>query len=187
VRAAPARDARAIGSLRRWTFYGFQEIVLVLRETQEGRPWTLVRYPGLGRRTGWVPTPSLGGRRHTERQIVINRGRTRLTVLDAGRTIFTTRVGVGAAASPTPAGRTYLRERLVPSQRNGIYGVLAFGLSAYSPFRTDWPGGGQVGVHGTNQPYLIPGWISNGCVRLRNRAILRVDSLTGVGTPVLVR
>jgi lipoprotein-anchoring transpeptidase ErfK/SrfK len=187
VRAAPSRDARRVGSLRRWTFYGFREVVIVLRDTREGRPWTLLRYPGLGRRTGWVPSEALGGRRHTDRQIVINRGRTRLTVLSAGRAVFSTRVGVGAAASPTPAGRTYLRERLVPAQRGGLYGVLAFGLSSYSPFRTDWPGGGQVGIHGTNQPYLIPGRISNGCVRLRNQAIRRVDRLTGVGTPVLVR
>jgi hypothetical protein len=187
VRAAPARTARRVGALRRHTFYRFREIVIVLRDTREGRRWTLVRYPGLGRRTGWVPSEALGARRHTDRQIVIDRARTRLTVLKAGERLFTTRVGVGGPSSPTPAGRTYLRERLLPAPRDGIYGVLAFGLSAYSPFRTDWPGGGQVGIHGTNQPHLIPGRISNGCVRLRNRAIRRVDRLTGVGTPVLVR
>ncbi len=187
VRAAPARDARRVGFIRRHTFYGFPEVVIVLRATRERRPWSLVRYPGLGRRTGWVPSSSLGGRRFTDRRIVIDRERTRLTVFRAGDPIFTTRIGVGASSSPTPGGRTYLRERLVPSQRNGIYGVLAFGLSSYSRFRTDWPGGGQVGVHGTNQPHLIPGRISNGCVRLRNRAIRRVDRLTGIGTPVLVR
>jgi hypothetical protein len=187
VRAAPARGARRVGALRRHTFYGLREIVIVLRDTREGRRWSLVRYPGLGRRTGWVPSEALGARRHTDRQIVIDRARTRLTVFKAGEKIFRTRVGIGAASSPTPAGPTYLRERLIPAQRNGIYGVLALGLSAHSPFRTDWPGGGQVGIHGTNQPHLIPGRISNGCVRLRNKAIRRVDSLTGVGTPVLVR
>lgn len=187
VRAAPARGARRVGALGRWTFYGFRNVVIVLRETSEGRPWAFVRYPGLGTRTGWVPAEALGHRGHTDRAIVVNRARTRLRVLSAGRTLFTTRVGIGAAGSPTPAGRTYLRERLVPAKRSGIYGVLAFGLSAYSPYRTDWAGGGQVGIHGTDQPYLIPGRISNGCIRLRNEAIRRVDRLTGVGTPVLVR
>jgi hypothetical protein len=186
VRSEPARGAGRVGTLGRWTFYGFRDVVIVLRDTSEGRPWVLVRYPGLGRRTGWVPAEALGHRRHTDRAIVVNRARTRLRVLEAGHTIFETRVGVGAAGSPTPGGRTYLRERLVPAQRNGIYGALAFGLSAYSAFRTDWAGGGQVGIHGTNQPNLIPGHISNGCIRLRNRAIQRVDRLTGVGTPVLV-
>ena len=187
VRSAPARTAPRIGALRRWTYYGFRDVVIVLRETREGRPWTFVRYPGLGRRTGWVPAEALGQRQHTDRAIIINRTHTRLRVLEAGRTIFKTRVGVGAAGSPTPAGKTYLRERLVPAARNGLYGVLAFGLSAHSPHRTDWAGGGQVGIHGTNQPHLIPGYISNGCIRLRNPAIRRVDRLTGVGTPVLVR
>ena len=187
VRAAPVRDARRVGTLRRRTFYGFRDVVVMLRETVEGRRWTLVRYPGLGNRTGWVPSTALGARRFTDRRIVIDRARMRLTVFKEGAPIFSARVGVGAPSSPTPAGRTYLRERLVPAQRNGIYGVLAFGLSAHSRFRTDWPGGGQVGIHGTNQPQLIPGQISNGCVRLKNAAIRRVDSLTGVGTPVLIR
>lgn len=187
VRAAPERDAKRVGSLRRRTFYGLRDLVIVLRDTTGGRRWTLVRYPGLGRRTGWVPSDALGARRHTDRSIVVDRARTRLTVLKDGEPIFRTGVGVGAASSPTPAGRTYLRERLVPAPRNGIYGVLAFGLSTYSRYRTDWPGGGQVGLHGTNQPHLIPGHISNGCIRLRNKAIRRVDRLTGVGTPVLVR
>jgi lipoprotein-anchoring transpeptidase ErfK/SrfK len=66
-------------------------------------------------------------------------------------------------------------------------GVLAFGLSAYSRYRTDWPGGGQVGLHGTNEPELVPGHISNGCIRLRNRDVRRLDRLMSVGTPILIR
>ena len=80
-----------------------------------------------------------------------------------------------------------MRERLVPAESDSIYGVLAFGLSAYSRFRTDWPGGGQVGIHGTNEPDLIPGHISNGCIRLRNADISRVGRLMPIGTPVLIR
>jgi lipoprotein-anchoring transpeptidase ErfK/SrfK len=90
--------------------------------------------------------------------------------------------------SPTPAGRYYIRERLGPfANSNSIYGALAFGTSAFSHFRTDWPGGGQVGVHGTNEPGLIPGRISNGCVRLRNSAVVRLGRLLRVGTPLYIR
>ena len=187
VRAAPSRSAKRVGALRPFTYHGLPDVVLVLRETSEERPWTLVRYPGLGRRTGWVPADALGPRRHTDRQVVIDRARTRLRVLAGGEPLFSTRVAVGASGSSTPAGRTYLRERVVPANPSGAYGVLAFGLSSYSPTKTGWPGGGQVGIHGTNQPGLIPGRISNGCVRLTNAAIRRLDRLTGVGTPVLVR
>jgi lipoprotein-anchoring transpeptidase ErfK/SrfK len=94
---------------------------------------------------------------------------------------------VGARRSPTPGGSFLIRERLVPPNKRGTYGALAFGLSAYSRHRTDWPGGGQVGIHGTNQPQLIPGRISNGCVRMRNRDVLRLDRIVTPGTPVHVR
>jgi hypothetical protein len=184
VRSAPQADAAKLGRITRRTYHGLRDVVLVLRET-EG--WLFVRYPGLGTRTGWVPAASVGPRRFTDMLIVVERGSTRLRVLRAGRTVFRARVGVGAVATPTPPGRTYLRERVVPPQPGGPYGVLAFGLSSYSPFATDWPGGGQVGMHGTNRPELIPGFVSNGCIRLRNAAIRRLDRLAGVGTPVLVR
>jgi hypothetical protein len=36
------------------------------------------------------------------------------------------------------------------------------------------PGGGVIGIHGTNQPYLIPGWPSHGCIRVANRPIRRL-------------
>ena len=65
--------------------------------------------------------------------------------------------------------------------------LLAFGLSAYSRFRTDWPGGGQVGLHGTNQTQLHPGRISDGCIRLRNGDVRRLDRPMPIGTPVLIR
>ena len=96
-------------------------------------------------------------------------------------------VGVGAAASPTPPGRYYLRERLALPGGGSIYGALAFGTSAFSRYRTDWPGGGQVGIHGTNQPQLVPGYISNGCVRLRNGDVLALRRRVQVGTPVEIR
>jgi len=68
----------------------------------------------------------------------------------------------------------------------GIYGVLAFGLSAYSNVIRDWTWGGVVGIHGTNSPQLIPGPISHGCVRMRNPDILRLAALMPVGTPLTI-
>ena len=70
--------------------------------------------------------------------------------------------------------------------RNAV-GPLAFGTSARSAVLTDWPEGGFVGIHGTNEPGLIPGRVSHGCIRLRNRDILRLARLMPVGTPVTIR
>jgi lipoprotein-anchoring transpeptidase ErfK/SrfK len=72
----------------------------------------------------------------------------------------------------------------VPS-RDSLYGPLAFGTSAYSKL-SDWPGGGVVGIHGTNEPGLIPGRPSHGCVRVRNDKITKLARLMPIGTPVRI-
>jgi lipoprotein-anchoring transpeptidase ErfK/SrfK len=146
-----------------------------------------VRYPGLGDRRGWMHADRLGPRTTVTRRLVIDRGRRRATLYDGSRVLVRAPIGVGAAESPTPAGRAYVRERFVPRKRNSVYGVLAFGLSAYSRHRTDWPGGGQVGIHGTNQPEILPGRVSNGCIRLRNPDIRRLGRRLPIGTPVEIR
>ena len=184
VYARPSRKARRVGRVGRFTYYGFDDIVVVLKRV--GR-WTRVRYSGLGRRTGWVWTGALSRPRLIRTSVVIDRKRFTLTAYRKGKRVFRSRVGVGAKESPTPRGRFFMRERLVPREKDGIYGVLAWGTSTYSRYRTDWPGGGQVGIHGTNEPGLIPGRISNGCIRLRNRSIRRLDRIVRKGTPLLIR
>jgi len=52
---------------------------------------------------------------------------------------------------------------------------------------SDWPGGGVVGIHGTNQPQLIPGRPSHGCIRVPNAAIKRLWQLMPIGTPVRIQ
>jgi lipoprotein-anchoring transpeptidase ErfK/SrfK len=99
--------------------------------------------------------------------------------------IFRAPVGVGAPGTPTPVGHFYVRDRL-SGFSSATYGPLAFGTNARSPTLTDWPGGAVVGIHGTDQPALIPGRISHGCVRLTNAAIVRLGKLMPVGTPVTI-
>jgi lipoprotein-anchoring transpeptidase ErfK/SrfK len=102
-----------------------------------------------------------------------------------GKTVFKTRVGIGKSYWPTPRGEFYIRDKLT-NFNNPFYGPVAFGTSARSPTLTDWPGGGYVGVHGTNQPEIIPGRISHGCIRMRNAAILALARLMPVGTPLTI-
>ena len=92
------------------------------------------------------------------------------------------------AAAVADAARAVLHPRQAHGLRRAgsVYGPLAFITSATSPTLTDWPGGGIVGIHGTNQPGLIPGRISHGCVRLRNADILRLAKLMPVGTPLTI-
>src|SRR5205085_11437870 len=95
------------------------------------------------------------------------------TLKQSGHMIFTTRVGVGKSYWPTPRGQFYIRDKLTDFN-NPFYGPIAFGTSARSDVLTDWPGGGFVGIHGTNEPYLIPGYISHGCIRLPHDAIMKL-------------
>jgi lipoprotein-anchoring transpeptidase ErfK/SrfK len=47
-------------------------------------------------------------------------------------------------------------------------------------------GGGQYAIHGTNQPNLVGGFVSHGCIRMYNADITDLYSRVGVGTPVVV-
>lgn len=184
VRAAPRTTAERVGTLNARTYLGSPETVVVLGVDGD---WSRVRFAGIGSRVGWVPSRVLSKTQRVRTRLVIDRARTRIVLYDRGERVLSFRVGVGASGSPTPAGSFYVREKVIPRDPGGTYGPVAFGLSAHSIHRTDWPGGGQVGVHGTNQPGLIPGRISNGCVRLRNRSIARLARRLPVGTPVTIR
>jgi hypothetical protein len=188
VRARPSVGATKVARLRPDTYHGRPEVVLVLGEQElDGRRWLRIRYSGLGRRVGWVTKDVLSAPRVHRTLVVVDRNALQLRLLRDGKVVMRTPVGVGAVESPTPGGHYYIRERLPLSNTNSIYGVLAFGTSAFSRYRTDWPGGGQVGIHGTNQPGLIPGRISNGCVRLRNSAVLALGRRIQVGAPILIK
>jgi hypothetical protein len=189
IRQGPSRRARKLAPLRTRTWHGSDEVVLVLGEARvRRRSWSYIRFAGLGDRRGWVLTSALSDFRLHAKRVVLDRSRLRLSVLRGRKVLFSTPVGVGAVGSPTPPGRYYIRERLGPfANTNSIYGALAFGTSDFSPYRTDWPGGGQVGIHGTNQPDLIPGRISNGCIRLSNSSVLALGKMLRVGTPLLIR
>ena len=117
---------------------------------------------------------------------MVDRGRLRATLYRSGRRIWRSPIGVGKAGTPTPPGRFWIREKFTVPNSGGLYGPQAFGTAAYSGL-SDWPGGGVVGIHGTNEPYLIPGRPSHGCIRVPNHAISRLYRLMPIGTPMQIR
>lgn len=189
ARRAPDPKAKAIARLRLKTQDGTDELLMVLERTHDaaGRPWLRVRLPILpNNSTGWVPEEAMGRLRRTRSWLIVDRRRLRATLIRAGRVRFRARIGIGKSHWPTPKGEYYVRDRL-SGFTNPIYGPLAFGLNARSDVLTDWPGGGFIGIHGTNEPHLLPGRVSHGCIRMRNRDIRRLDRLMPVGSPVTVR
>jgi L,D-transpeptidase catalytic domain len=186
VRAEPSAHARALGSLRFLTGDKQAQIYLALasQSLDTGEEWVEVELPGRPNgQTGWVPRAALGALHSTRGYLLVNRTTLRLTLFNQGRAIFTAPVAVGKASTATPPGRFYVVEKL-KTVGNGAYGPFALGTSAYAPTLSEWPGGGVVGIHGTNEPKLIPGRPSHGCVRLRNADMTRLWRLVPVGTPI---
>jgi hypothetical protein len=189
VRAKPGLASRVMTTLPAGTTDGTQNDVLVLSriDISPRSSWYRVRLPILpNNSTGFVRKRDLSPLFTVHTHLYINRGATSATLKRDGKVVFKTRVGVGKSYWPTPRGEFYVRDKLT-NFNNPFYGPLAFGISARSAVLTDWPGGGYVGIHGTNEPHLIPGHISHGCIRLRNAAILALGRLMPVGTPVTIR
>jgi hypothetical protein len=188
ARAQPTRSARVITRLRPRTPEGTENIALVLsgQINEQGRYWVRVRLPVLPNgSTGWIPRSALGGFNRIWTRLVIDRVLFTATLYRRGVPVFQTRVGVGKPYWPTPAGEFYVRERITGFS-DLIYGPIAFGTNARSAVLTDWPGGGFIGIHGTNQPQILPGRVSHGCVRMPNAAVRRLSRLMPLGTPVTI-
>jgi lipoprotein-anchoring transpeptidase ErfK/SrfK len=185
----PSSKAHRVGQLHLLTEDSFPEVYLVLSrwKNSAGNTWLNVRVPkrpnGL---TGWVREDALRPLQTVHTELVVNRHTLRVTLFDRGRKRFSARIGVGKASTPTPAGHFWIREKFHVTTAGTIYGPRAIGTSAYAPTLSEWPGGGVVGLHGTNEPNLIPGRPSHGCVRLRNSDILRLYRLVSLGTPVRI-
>jgi L,D-transpeptidase catalytic domain len=185
VRPQPSRNARPFARLRLLTEEGRPEIYLLLREqiASDGEAWIDLRLSGRPNgRTGWVPATALWPSHLTHWALRVELQRLRAVLMYRGRRVWSAPVGIGAPATPTPRGHFVTRELLrVPGHT--LYGPYAFGTSDYSTL-ADWPNGGVVGIHGTNEPWLIPGRPSHGCIRMRNADIAYLAHHLPLGAPV---
>jgi lipoprotein-anchoring transpeptidase ErfK/SrfK len=136
--------------------------------------------------TGYIRARGLWIGRLTTR-ITVDISARRLILFRRGRPLLRAKVAVGSSSTPTPVGRFYVNQRLVPTDRRGPFGPGALGISAFSNVHTDWMQGGPVAIHGTNQPSSIGRPVTNGCIRLHNKVLKRLFRATPAGTPVYVR
>jgi lipoprotein-anchoring transpeptidase ErfK/SrfK len=119
-------------------------------------------------------------------RIEVDVSQRRLTLFRKGKAELTATVAVGSPTTPTPIGRFYVNQRLVPTDTGGPFGPGAIGISAFSNVLTGWAQGGPVAIHGTNEPWSIGHAVSNGCIRLPNPTLERVFRETLAGTPVII-
>jgi hypothetical protein len=148
--------------------------------------WDLVLLPSRpDRSTGWIYVAGGGLQNaYTRYQVHVQLGRRQLTVLDAGRALGSWTVAVGALATPTPAGRTFLLASLAPPQP--AYSPLILPLGTHSATLDSYGGGpGTVALHGWPDASVFGRRVSHGCVRVPPAA-LRMLARVPLGTPVLI-
>jgi lipoprotein-anchoring transpeptidase ErfK/SrfK len=186
VRTKPSQTAPRLTVLSQFREDFRPRVVLALdvRRDDKGRPaWYRISLPGRPNgRTGWIPAASVDVR-PVRKEIVIDRSDRTLELRDGDRLVLRTRVAVGARGMETPLGRFYVMAKFRPTAP--ILGSFGFETSAYSKL-SEWPGGGIVGIHGTNAPSLLGQAVSHGCIRVANEAILRLKDLVPVGTPIRI-
>jgi lipoprotein-anchoring transpeptidase ErfK/SrfK len=134
---------------------------------------------------GWVRAASLQVQT-VDTRIVVDLSRRELTLFRGGKPALRSTVAIGSPATPTPIGRYYVNQRLVPENASGPYGPAAIGVSAFSNVLTGWAQGGPIGIHGTNEPWSIGHDVSNGCIRLPNPTLSRLFKVAVAGTPVII-
>jgi hypothetical protein len=186
VHASPSARSPTIGRLRLLTVDEQAELYVALAAARlpSGARWIQIEYPARpDGQTGWVPRRALQSFHTVDGYLLVDRSTLRATLFRDERAIFTAPIGVGKASTITPPGNFYVMEKLI-TLNDPEYGPYALGTSAYAPTLSEWPGGGVVGIHGTDEPQLIPGRPSHGCVRMRNADITRLWKLISVGTPI---
>lgn len=189
ARAAPSTDSRPLARVTTRTPEGTSNIVLVLddRVDAAGDLWIRVRLPITGpENTGWVRREALGGYGTVRTRLVVDLRALEARLFRDGQEIFRASIGAGKPAWPTPTGEYYIRNRLT-EYASPTYGPVAFGTSARSEVLTDWPAGAFVGIHGTDRPDLLPGYVSHGCIRMPNADIAQLARLMPVGTPLTIQ
>jgi lipoprotein-anchoring transpeptidase ErfK/SrfK len=161
--------------------------MLAVRKTvgSDGNVWYRVSIPMRPNGTyGWIPANTVS-LRPTHSEIVVDIRRRTIDLYRFGKHKWHGIVAVGAPGRETPVGHFFVAARFVP-YRDPFLGVFAVETSAYSKL-TEWPGGGVVGIHGTDLPQLLGKAVSHGCVRVSNATARQLRRLAPLGTPIWIK
>jgi hypothetical protein len=85
-------------------------------------------------------------------------------------------VAVGKRKSPTPIGEWFVIYKDYSDK--DLFGTRWIGLNI------PW---GSYGIHGTNRPWSIGQFASQGCIRMRNKDVEELFEWVAIGTPVKIQ
>jgi L,D-transpeptidase-like protein len=157
--------------------------------TERGR-WLAVTEPGVkSNRVAWVDARA-GGLRYsrTALEVDVDLSARVLTVRHGREVVRRTRVGVGAADSPTPTGRFAVTDKLDGAEFSSAYGCCILALSAIQTnLPRGWSGGDRIAIHGTSSPSDFGRGVSAGCIHARDGDLRWLMRVVPLGTPVVIR
>ena len=172
-----------------WSFsnpgpYEGDRVLLVLGE-QDG--WLHVDLPVRPNgTTGWVRQEDVSLTTHTAR-ILVDLSDRRLWAWQNGALVTEGWIALGKEETPTPVGEYYVNEIQAQADPDTLYGSWIIGTSGFSEVLGEVYGGDPaLAIHGTNDPSVLGGEVSLGCIRVHNDVVSRL-ALLPLGTPVEVR
>ncbi|MGN0947880.1 L,D-transpeptidase [uncultured Megasphaera sp.] len=122
----------------------------------------------------------------SEKKIGINLASRILTLYEGDTKIKMYHVGVGKTTTPTPTGYYQVQYKEVnPTWVDPDDTSIQISSGPDNPIGYRWIGFyGNYGIHGTNHPESIGGYVSNGCVRMNEADVEDLYQYVSVGTPV---
>lgn len=135
--------------------------------------------------TAWVRSDDVKVRERDER-IQVDLSRRTLSHFEGDELVDRFRIGVGTEQYPTGTGQFYVWVKVPYDNPDNPYGIMALGLSGFSPVLSEWPGEGRMAVHGTPYASNRGQAVSHGCVRVYNADMRSLIDLP-LGTPVEIR
>lgn len=128
--------------------------------------------------TAWIHSGDVASLTPVTTRVTVSLSTRTLTITEAGVVTYATEVAVGAPATPTPVGATFLVSRWSEDSHTPQIASLSFHSEVLVTYRGD---PGVIAVHTFRG--ATTGAVSNGCVRIPDDAWAHLSALP-LGTPI---
>ena len=121
-----------------------------------------------------------------EKRVAINSASRIMAFYENGVKVAEYPIGLGKVSTPTPVGYfKILTKEINPPWIDPQDPEYIVSSGPDNPLGYRWMQiHGNYGIHGTNRPDSIGGYVSNGCVRMREEDVEKIFDAVEVGTPV---
>ena len=129
---------------------------------------------------------SISASASAEKKIYINAASRLMMLYDGNTRLALYHLGLGKVSTPTPTGYYKITEKAInPSWIDPSDPEFEIPSGPDNPLGYRWMQiQGNYGIHGTNRPESIGGYVSNGCIRMNERDVEELFDVVEVGTPV---